>query len=379
MMAIGALNVKPLISHRFDINEAPKAYELIVGSQPSLGILLTYPGLDIKEDLRKVSFSKNKDIEKPSKTKIIKKIKVSFLGSGNFATSILIPAFKEAGAELRCVVSNAGVSGVYAGRKFGFSETTTDSDVLFSDNTTDAVVIATRHNNHADFVLKSLKAKKHIFVEKPLCMTISELNKIESAYSSSNILMVGFNRRFSPQVQKIRSLLDDFNDPKAIVMTINAGKIANDHWTQDLEVGGGSIIGEVCHFIDLLRFLVNKTIKNYQIQFMDSLTKDSATIQLSFEDGSIGTIHYFTNGSKSYPKERLEVFARGAVLQLDNYRKLTSFGWPGFKKMNLWHQDKGHKACAKAFIDAISNDNPSPISIEEILEVSRVSINLANQ
>lgn len=379
MMAIGALNVKPLISHRFDINEAPKAYELIVGSQPSLGILLTYPGLDIKEDLRKVSFSKNKDIEKPSKTKIIKKIKVSFLGSGNFATSILIPAFKEAGAELRCVVSNAGVSGVYAGRKFGFSETTTDSDVLFSDNTTDAVVIATRHNNHADFVLKSLKAKKHIFVEKPLCMTISELDKIEAAYSSSNILMVGFNRRFSPQVQKIRSLLDNFNDPKAIVMTINAGKMANDHWTQDLEVGGGSIIGEVCHFIDLLRFLVNKTIKNYQIQFMDSLTKDSATIQLNFVDGSIGTIHYFTNGSKSYPKERLEVFARGAVLQLDNYRKLTSFGWPGFKKMNLWHQDKGHKACVKAFVDAISKNNLSPISIEEILEVSRISINLANQ
>jgi predicted dehydrogenase/threonine dehydrogenase-like Zn-dependent dehydrogenase len=379
MMLIGALNVKPLISHRFDINEAPKAYELIVDSQPSLGILLTYPGLDTKEDSRKVSFSKNKDIEKPSKTKIIKKIKVSFLGSGNFATSILIPAFKDAGAELRCVVSNAGVSGVYAGRKFGFSETTTDSDILFSDYTTDAVVIATRHNNHADFVLKSLKAKKHIFVEKPLCMTISELDKIESAYSSSNILMVGFNRRFSPQVQKIRSLLDDFNDPKSIVMTINAGKMANDHWTQDLEVGGGSIIGEVCHFIDLLRFLVNKTIKNYQIQFMDSLTKDSATIQLSFEDGSIGTIHYFTNGSKSYPKERLEVFARGAVLQLDNYRKLTSFGWPGFKKMNLWHQDKGHKACVKAFVDAISKDNLSPISIEEILEVSRISINLANQ
>jgi predicted dehydrogenase len=379
MMIVGALNVKPLISHRFDITEALKAYELIAGSQPSLGILLTYPGLEIKEDSRKVSFSKNKKIEKPSKTKIIKKIKVSFLGSGNFATSILIPSFKDAGVELRCIVSNTGVSGVYAGRKFGFSETTTDSDILFSDNTTDAVVIATRHNNHADFVLKSLKAKKHIFVEKPLCMTISELDKIESAYTSSNILMVGFNRRFSPQVQKIRSLLDDFNDPKAIVMTINAGKIANDHWTQDLEVGGGSIIGEVCHFIDLLRFLVNKTIKKYQIQFMDSLTKDSATIQLSFEDGSIGTIHYFTNGSKSYPKERLEVFARGAVLQLDNYRKLTSFGWPGFKKMNLWHQDKGHKACVKAFIDAISKDNLSPIPIEEILEVSRISINLANQ
>ena len=173
--------------------------------------------------------------------------------------------------------------------------------------------------------------------------------------------------------------MDDVSGPKALVMTINAGKIANDHWTQDLEIGGGRIIGEACHFLDLLRFLVSKTITNYHIQFMDSSTKDTATIQLSFEDGSIGTIHYYANGSKSFPKERLEVFAGGGVLQLDNYRKLTSFGWPGFKKMNLWHQDKGHKACAKAFIDAIIKGNTSPISIEEILEVSRISIKLANQ
>ena len=379
MMSVGALDVKPLISHRVDITDAEKAYELISSSKPSLGILLTYPGVEITEASKKVSLSINDNVKKSKSSKLIKRVKVSFLGSGNFATSILIPAFKVAGADLISVASSMGLSGVHAGRKYGFAETTTDSDSVFRDETIDAVVITTPHNSHADFIIKCLKAKKHVFVEKPLCLTIAELDKIEAAYSYSNVLMVGFNRRFSPQVQKMKSLVDEVSGPKAIMMTINAGKITNDNWIQDLKVGGGRIIGEACHFIDLLRFLVGKTITNYQIQFMDSSTKDTASIQLSFEDGSIGTIHYFANGSKSFPKERLEVFSRGGVLQLDNYRKLTGYGWPGFKKMNLWYQDKGHKLCVKAFIDAISIGNKSPILIEEIFEVSRISIKLANQ
>ena len=378
MMEKGSIDVKPLISHQFDILEAKKAYELIGGSEPSLGILLTYPGVDITEASRKVSLLNIDNIKKSNNNIIIKKVKVSFLGSGNYATSVLIPAFKAAGANLRSIASNTGVSGVHVGRKYGFSETTTDSNRLFND-TSDAVVINTRHNSHAEFIVKALKAKKHVFVEKPLCLTIDELDKIEAAYSSSNILMVGFNRRFSPQVQKMKSLLNNVSGTKAMVMTINAGEIANDHWTQDLEVGGGRIIGEACHFIDLLRFLSGKTITSYHIHFMDTSTKDTATIQLSFEDGSIGTIHYYANGSKSFPKERLEIFAGGGVLQLDNYRKLIGFSWPGFKKMNLWQQDKGQKQCAKSFIDAISKGNTSPISIEEIFEVSRISIKLVNQ
>jgi len=379
MMATGALDVKQLITHQFDINEAEKAYKVIINTEPSLGILLTYPGVELTEDSRKVLLPNNNDIKKLNNNNIIKKIKVSFLGSGNYAASVLIPAFKAAGAELKSVASNTGVSGVHVGQKYGFLETTTDSDHLFNDDITDAVVIATRHNSHAGFVLKALKTQKHVFVEKPLCLSLDELNKIESTYSSLNILMVGFNRRFAPQIQKMKMLLDNISGPKTMIMTINAGKIPNDHWTQDLEVGGGRIVGEACHFIDLLRFLAGKTITNYQIQFMDSSTKDTANIQLSFEDGSIGTIHYYANGSKSFPKERLEVFAGGGVLQLDNYRKLVGFDWPGFKKMNLWQQDKGQKACVKAFIDAISKGNISPIPVEEIFEVSRISIKLLNQ
>ena len=301
------------------------------------------------------------------------------MGSGNYAASVLIPSFKTAGVELKNVASSNGVSGVHVGRKYGFLETTTDSDRLFADKAINAVVIGTRHDTHADFVVKALKTQKHVFVEKPLCLTLEELSKIESSYSSSNILMVGFNRRFAPQIQKMKSLLNSVNSPKSIVMTINAGEVASDHWTQDSEVGGGRIIGEVCHFIDLLRFLVEKKIIDYQIQYMDSLTKDTANIQLSFEDGSIGTIHYYANGSKSFPKERLEIFAEGGVLQLDNYRKLTGFGWPRFKKMNLWQQDKGQQACVKSFVDAISKGNTSPIPVEEIFEVSRISIELLNQ
>ena len=376
MMETGALDVKPLISHKFDIAEAKKAYELISGSHSSLGILLTYPGVEINKASRRISLFKNEDIKK---TKSDKKVGVSFLGSGNYATSKLIPAFKLAGADLRSVVSNKGVSSIHAGRKYGFDETTTDSNRLFEDDNTEAIVIATRHNDHAKFVIKSLKAKKHVFVEKPLCLTLEELVEIENNYSPSNVLMVGFNRRFAPQVQKIKKLLNNVIGPKAIVMTINSGTISSDHWTQDLEVGGGRIIGEACHFIDLMRFLVGQTINDYKIKFANILTKDIATIQLGFEDGSIGTIHYFSNGSKSFSKERIEIFAEGGILQLDNYVKLRGFSWPGFKKMNLWQQDKGNKACSKVFLDAISNKNFCPIPIEEIFEVSRISIKLANQ
>jgi len=376
MMATGAMDVKPLISHQFDINEAEKAYKLVISNEPSLGILLTYPGgIKITNHSRKVLLSNNNNLQKSNN----KKIKVSFLGSGNYAGSVLIPAFKAANTELISLASNTGVSGVHLGSKYGFLETTTDSDYLLNDNTSDAVVIATRHNTHADFVIKALKNKKHVFVEKPMCLTLEELNRIESTYSSSNILMVGFNRRFGSLVQKMKMLLENINGPKTIIMTVNAGKISNDHWTQDSKIGGGRILGEACHFVDLLRFLVGGTITDYEIQFMNSSTKDTADIQLSFGDGSIGTIHYYANGSKSFPKERLEVFAQGGILQLDNYRKLTGFGWPGFKKMNLWQQDKGQKACVKAFVDAVSKGHASPIPIEEIFEVSRISIKLANK
>ena len=376
MMMAGSLNVEKLITHRFDISEAKKAYEIVGGQEKSLGILITYPGIEINKNSRTISLLGTED-KKIIINQNAKKLKVSFLGSGNYATSILIPAFKSANVDLRTIASSTGFSGANTGRKYGFVETTTDSDQLFNEANNDVVVIATRHDTHANFVMKALKAKKIVFVEKPLCLTLEELDKIQSAYSPSNILMVGFNRRFAPQVQKIKNLLKNINSPMSMVMTVNAGKISKDHWTQDLEIGGGRIIGEVCHFIDLLRFLVGKIITSYQVQFMESSTKDNVDIQLTFADGSVGSIHYYANGSKSFPKERLEIFAEGGILQLDNYKILKGFDWPGFKKMSLWNQDKGQKACVKTFVDTVLKENVSPIPIEEIFEVSKISIKLA--
>ncbi|MBT7953510.1 MAG: Gfo/Idh/MocA family oxidoreductase, partial [Gammaproteobacteria bacterium] len=308
---------------------------------------------------------------------------VAFVGSGNYATAVLIPAFKTAGAHLSSVASSGGVSGVHAGKKYGFNETTTDTDSLFSNPNVDALVITTRHNSHARFVLQALKISKHLFVEKPLCLTLDELDEIEGFLDRGDkairapVVMVGFNRRFAPQVQKIKSLLTGVTGPKSFVMTVNAGAIPADHWTQDIEVGGGRIIGEACHFIDLLRFLAGSPIVAHSLLAMDSVIGDTLSLQLRFADGSIGTVHYFANGCKAFPKERLEVFAAGRVLQLDNFRKLQGFGWPGFNKMNLWRQDKGQKTCAAAFVTAISNGRVSPIPFAEIVEVTRVSIELA--
>jgi predicted dehydrogenase len=282
------------------------------------------------------------------------------------------------------VASAAGVSGLHVARKFGFEETTTEAERLFGDPATEAVVITTRHDSHAQYVLRAIEAGKHVFVEKPLCLTTGELVAIEAAVSARRslgasvpMLMVGFNRRFAPHVQRIRKLLSGTPGPKAFVMTVNAGAIPAEHWTQDSATGGGRILGEACHFIDLLRFLADAPIARWERTDMESPTSDTVSLQLRFANGSLGTIHYFANGSKAFPKERLEVFAAGRVLQLDNFRKLVGFGWPGFSGMKLWRQDKGQKECVQHFINAMASGGPSPIPLEDVLEVSRLSIEIA--
>jgi predicted dehydrogenase/threonine dehydrogenase-like Zn-dependent dehydrogenase len=379
MIADRRIDVGSLISHRFTIAEAASAYDLVTSAGSSLGILLQYPG-DVKPHARTIPLTRLSGDQHAGSTPTPS---VSFVGSGNYATAILIPAFKEAGASLRTVASTSGVSGLHAGRKFGFAQTTTETNTVFEDVETEVIVITTRHDSHASLVLDALRRGKHVFVEKPLCLTISELEAIERLYHQLSTsgeaprLMVGFNRRFAPQIIKMKSLLRAATGPKSFVMTVNAGALPDDHWTQDPAVGGGRIVGEGCHFIDLLRYLAGSQIIEHQRVTMKAISEDTASIQLGFADGSIGAVHYFANGSKAYPKERLEVFASGRVLQLDNYRRLTAYGWPGFKSMNLWRQDKGQKACAAAFLEAVRTNGADPISLDEIFEVSRVSIEVA--
>jgi predicted dehydrogenase/threonine dehydrogenase-like Zn-dependent dehydrogenase len=382
MMSDGRLDVKPLISHRFTIDEAEQAYKVVGGSEPSLGILLAYPGMELTAESRTVMLSPH--MQRSFHERKQKAVSVSFVGAGNYASAVLIPAFRAAGARLRSVASSAGVSGVHAGRKYGFEESTTDAERLMADPETEAVVITTRHDSHAPYVLQALESGKHVFVEKPLCLTLSELAQIQEKHATLSarhltppMIMVGFNRRFAPQIQKMKALLETISGPKALVMTVNAGAIPTAHWTQDRDTGGGRVIGEACHFIDLLRYLAAAPITGWHKVVMDSPTADTVSIQLTFADGSLGTVHYFANGSKAYPKERLEVFAGGRVLQLENFRKLSGFGWPNFRTMNLWRQNKGQQACAAAFIQAIRTGGEAPIPLDEVFEVSRVSIEVA--
>ena len=391
MMADGRLDVKPLISHRFAIGEAERAYELIGSTAPSLGILLHYPTAEEKPEavLRQSTVTLRHQVRQSRGVQGQKQAAVAFIGSGNYASAVLIPAFKEAGARLKTVASIGGVSGMHAGRKFGFEQTTTDTNSVFVDPQVNTVVVTTRHDSHARLVEQALGAGKHVFVEKPLALTLDELADIERAHAASceaghnPMVMVGFNRRFAPQVQKMKVLLAGVKEPKAIVMTVNAGAIPSDHWTQDPQLGGGRIVGEACHFVDLLRFLTASPISGFHAVSIGKTPgirmEDKASITLRFEDGSIGTIHYLANGHRSFQKERVEVFAGGRVLQLTNYRKLTGFGWPGFSRMNLWRQDKGQRACVAAFVQAVEQGGAAPIPFAEAMEVSRVSIEVAQR
>ncbi|MEP4546006.1 MAG: bi-domain-containing oxidoreductase [Saccharospirillum sp.] len=381
MMASGQLNVKPLITHRFAFEDATKAYDVLTTDKAGLGILLEYRSEPESRSTRSVILNRVTSF-------VSGKPVLGFVGAGNYASRVLIPAFKNAGAQLHTLVTAGGISGVVHGNKSGFAEASTDIDDMLENDTINTVAIVTRHDSHAGMVKRALAAGKHVFVEKPLAISLDELAGVEEAYVAANgsgngpRLMVGFNRRFSPQIQKMKALLEPVKEPKSFIMTMNAGAIPADHWTQDYAIGGGRIIGEGCHFIDLMRFLAGSEIVSVQARRMgDSpgveITEDKASITLGFADGSFGTILYLANGSSSFPKERVEVFAAGRVLQLDNFRKLKGFGWPGFSKMNLWKQDKGQADCCNAFLSAIEKDLPAPIPENEIFEVARVSIEAA--
>ena len=378
MMSYGQLDVKPLITHRIAFEKAQDAYEVLSNDRAALGILLQYDSNSVCRHVKTVRF------DNPAVVPAAKAV-VGFIGAGNYASRILIPAFKAAGAQLHTIATSGGINGVVHGKKAGFSQATTDTDALLKDTNVNTIAIVTRHNSHASFVSKALEHGKHVFVEKPLAINYQELEQVERVYSTNagkTHLMVGFNRRFAPQVQKMKSLLSTVKQPKAFIMTMNAGAIPAEHWTQDSEVGGGRIIGEACHFIDLMRFLADSEIVSVHARRIgdnnfESITEDKATITLGFADGSFGTIHYFANGAASFPKERVEVFAAGRVLQLDNFRKLKGFGWLGFSKMNLWRQDKGQSACSAAFLQAIEKGRATPIPANEIFEVARVTIEAA--
>jgi len=375
-MAQGTLQTEPLISHRYSIDQAPEAYALLSSDTPSLGILLCYPQTAAPQQ-RNVRLQATGAVASPVWPQA--SALVSVIGAGNHAARTLVPALARAGARLHTIAASSGAAPVHVGRRYGFAEASTDVAAVVRSDSAHALVIATRHDSHARLICDALAAGKHCFVEKPLCLSLAELEQIEAAYAKAHaqgsgpLLMVGFNRRFAPLVVVLRQQLQALSGPRAFVYTCNAGAIPADHWTQDPRQGGGRLLGEACHFVDLLRDLAGTPIEQLQVLRAASPlpSPDTLSLQLRFADGSIGTVHYFANGNKAFPKERLEVFAGGRVLRLDNYRKLQVWGLPGFRTRRLLAQDKGQVACAAAFLKAIESGGRPPIPVDQLLEVQR--------
>lgn len=378
LMATGRIDVAPLITHRLDFERAPEAYDILMKDRKALGIILNYTADPDERHRHSVELRSPAEVvpDTPS---------IGFIGAGNYASRILIPAFQRAGALLHTIASPSGVSSVVAGRRSEFSHATSDVPGLIADPEVNTVAIATRHDSHASLAVAALEAGKHVFVEKPLALTHCELQRVEAAYATAGRhLMVGFNRRFAPHVRTMKRLLDSVTEPKVVIMLMNAGSIPPEHWTQDHQVGGGRIIGEACHYIDLMRFLVGAPITEFEARRMGdtsavAVCEDKAAITLGFADGSLGTIHYLANGGPAFPKERIEVFAAGRTLQLNNFRELRGFNWPRFRGEKAWRQDKGQSECVAAFLRAIERGSPSPIASDELFEVARVTIEVAER
>lgn len=377
----GSIHVDHLITHRFKIDDADKAYDAVTQGS-SLGILLECDANKLEETV----LSSRVVLNAPS-TKAIEKVSLGLIGAGNYASKVLLPAFADTGVTFHSAISSSGVSGVSAAKKFNFMQCTTDVEEIFHSKDINTVVVASRHDSHANYVVRALQAGMHVFCEKPLAINNAQLAEVKQAYQLAEnngtlpVLMLGFNRRFSPLSEQVAANLHSRSEPIAINILVNAGAIPADSWIQDLESGGGRIIGEGCHFVDLCRYFVGERISGVHAMALrnskDNICTDKLMMSLEFEDGSIASIQYLANGSAAFPKERVEVFSGGSVFQIDNFRSLRS--WGGGPNKRLWRQDKGQGRCVDQFVEAIKEGRSSPIAFSEMIEVTEATFELHKQ
>jgi predicted dehydrogenase/threonine dehydrogenase-like Zn-dependent dehydrogenase len=376
LMGRGKLDLRPLISHRFPIDQAERAYELIEsGREPYLGVILEYPRPQEQTQRHAVHLAPPKHSDRPA---------VGVLGAGNFARLVLLPALRDCGRlRLATLCTAGGLSAVTSGRKLGFEQATTDEGEVFDNPQIDAVVSITRHDLHARHVIRAIQGGKAIFVEKPLCLTQEELAQIERALAEAGdrapLLMVGFNRRFSPAAAEVRRFFADATSPLAVSIRFNAGPLPSDHWLQDDAEGGGRIIGEACHGLDLATFLVGSPPVRVFAESIASphaatTTDDQCFITLRHANGSISNVAYLAGGDKSFPKERIEIIGDGRVAVIDDFRTLTTCRAGRTSRTRLRGQDKGHRAEIAAFAQLLSEGGPAPIPWEDLRSVTLASI-----
>jgi len=364
-LSTGMLQVKEMITEIVPLAEYNRIYGSI-GSHKSIASILKYDQKESKEPTQTIELVFNNF--KSSKGVI------GIIGAGNFTKMTLLPALKNSGAHLKYIASQGGLSSTLLAKKYGFARSTTNYKEILEDDEVDLVLITTRHNQHAEMVIESLNAGKNVFVEKPLALNEEELERIIKAYQESGkTLTVGFNRRFSPHMEKIRSLVG--GSQMNVVATMNAGFIPQNVWVHDMKTGGGRIIGEACHYIDLIAYLTGSRVKAVCMNAMGvnpEVNTDNASILLKMENGSTGVINYFANGSKAYSKERVEVFSQERTFIMDNFRKTEAFGVKGFSKLKT-SMDKGHKNQFHRLIKAVQNGGDALIPFESIVNTTRAS------
>lgn len=361
LVSANKINLEPLISHTFEIKDAEKAYDIVLGKnpEPHIGILLKYPP---NTDKKLSSIQVNNDP--------IKDINTGIIGAGSFAQSYLLPNIKSWGASLDTVVTSKGITSKNVAEKFSFNTSSSAPEDIYKNNNINTVFIATPHNTHAKFVIEALNQNKNVFVEKPLAMNLEELDSVKESYNKNKkLLMVGFNRRFADVSLKIKALFKDINQPLVMNFRVNAGFIPKDHWTQNEKLGGGRIIGEICHFVDLMQFFTeSEPVKVYAdcIDMHNEEIKNDDNIQISikFKDGSIGNLTYVANGDKSMPKEHLEIFGGGKIGVIEDFRSGTIH--KNNKVIKIKSENKGHKNEVHTFLKSIKEGTIQPISFDSL-------------
>jgi polar amino acid transport system substrate-binding protein len=391
LIASESINVETLTTHRFKIDEGERAYSLITGAtnEPYLGVLLRYDTtrelesrIELKPTSKKTeaatdvsAVKKGRDISTVSPSSV----RLGLIGAGGYAKAMLLPNFKAAGAQFQTLATATGVSARNTGTQFNFHSLASTADEVISDSEVNLIVIATRHDLHAELARRALEHGHHVFVEKPLALSDEELTGvINAATQSSGQLMVGFNRRFSPHARAAREFFRDRTAPLSINYRVNAGRLPRSHWLQDPLMGGGRIIGEVCHFIDLMHFLTGSVTTRVYAEAIatrnaETIAEDNVFITLRFSDGSNGSIAYLAEGDKTLAKERIEIFGEGKTFILDDFRNATTYRNGREENTKLRQQDKGQPEEVRAVCAVVLEGRDAPIALDDLATTTRAT------
>jgi len=380
LAAAGSVKTEPLVTHRFPVEQGARAYQLISGqaTEPYLGILIKYDAArELERNVENRSSNLKSDVSNAAG-----RVRVGMVGAGDYARRMLLPHFKAEGVEFVSIATASGVTARDVGRRYGFARFVSGADEVLTEEAVNLLVIATRHDTHAELARMGLGRGLDVFVEKPLALNDEELDSLlEAAGRSRGRLTAGFNRRFSPHARQARELFKDRRGPLSILYRVNAGRVPRAHWTQDAGEGGGRIRGEVCHFVDFMQYVTGSRVTRVYAESVssddhESVDDDSVFVTLKFADGSNGMIAYLAEGDRALPKERVEVFGAGRTFVIDDFRAAAQYADGRETRTSLRAQDKGQREEVRAVCAALRQGGPAPIPLADLANTTRATFRI---